>query len=190
MIDSYNLYPLLYYILSYLHEVNNRIENRYIKGNSIIIYNIPCIKYDGMHDYHKLICVCDIRICTFVATNYMKCNIYLGELKISEYTFFINKNYNKQPITKCINKEDSPTKLPEEQQEEQPKELICSEKIKIAQTIFFMDDLFTINRIILYNCGIIVHSNYFGSHIYNYKGERRIIESVDNFDNIQQIIYV
>lgn len=159
MIDLYRLYPILFSVLSYLYEVNKKIENRYIKGNSIIIYNAPCIKYDNIHNFHMLICICDIRLCTFVTDNYLNFNLYLGNTKISDYTLINNKPINNK-------------------------------KIQIAQTIFFMDDFYTVNRILLYNCGIIVHSNYYGSHIYNYKGERRTIESIDNFDNIQQITYV
>lgn len=167
MIDLYRLYPVLFSVLSYLYEVNKKIENRYIKGNSIIIYNAPCIKYDKIHDFHMLKCICDIKLCTFVSNNYLNFNLYLGNTKISDFTI----NNNKSADT---------TK----------KGTLANKKIQIAQTIFFMDDFYTVNRILLYNCGIIVHSNYYGSHIYNYKGERRTIESIDNFDNIQQITYV
>ena len=55
MIDIYKLYPLLYYVFSYLYEINNRVENRYIKGNPLIIFNTSCVKYDGIHDFYHLL---------------------------------------------------------------------------------------------------------------------------------------
>ena len=163
MLNIYNLYPLLFTVLSYIYEVSHRVDNRYIKGNAIIIYNTSCINYDGIHNYHMLICICDIKICTFESKNYIKFVIYMGGLILSEYTLI--KNSGIKPAN-------------------------SNNKIKITQTILFMDDLFTLNRIILYNCGILVHSNYYGSHIYNYKGERRTVEYINDFDNIQCITYV
>ena len=159
MIDIYRLYPLLYCVFNYLYEINNRVENRYIKGNSLIIYNTSCLKYDGVHDFYLLLYIFNIRMCTFKAKNYIKFKVYLDNTKISEFTLIDNKSAN-------------------------------GDNIKIVQTILFMDDLYTINRLIIYNCGIIVHSNYYGSHIYNYKGERRTVKYIDNFDNITNITYI
>jgi len=164
MIDLYNINPLLYKVFTYIYYVTCKVENRYIKGNSIVIYNMNYKKYDGIHDYYMIQFIFDIKICTFVKNNYIKYLLYLGDTKLSELTLI-----NNTPIDN-MHKEN----------------LSCN---KIIQTIFFMDDLFTVNRIIIYNCGIIVHSSFFGSHIYNYKGERRVIEYIDNFENIQNITY-
>ena len=63
-------------------------------------------------------------------------------------------------------------------------------QIEVLQRLYFLDDLFVINTLILYNCGIIIHSNIHINHIYNYMGHKRNIKRLENYEDIQNIKYI
>lgn len=67
---------------------------------------------------------------------------------------------------------------------------INNSKIEIVRTIIYIDDLNIINTLIVYNCGIIIHYNDHFNHIYNFMGNRRNIEKICNFENINEIKYI
>ena len=162
MIPIYSIYTQLAYIIYYLYNILEQINNKYIKGNSIIILNTLCKQYDGIHNLHIISCIFNIKILTFTSKKsqeYMKCIIYIEDSKLSEITLIDNKPINNN-------------------------------KIEIVRTVIFLDELYIINTLIVYNCGIIIHYNDHLNHIYNYMGNRRDIEKLYDFENINNIKYI
>jgi len=160
MLDLHKLYPLLYYSFAYIYLVYTNAHNRYIKGNALLSYTTFCKKYDGIHDLYTLLYILNIKICTFTTKQYYNFNIYFEDELISKYILYRN---NKAYL---------------------------NNPVKIIQNIIFVDSLSMLNQIIVYNTGNVIHSNCIFSHIYNYKGERRNIEQLENFENINNIIYI
>lgn len=159
MIPIYGIYKHLAYVLYYLYNILEQINNKYINGNSIVILHTLCKQYDTIHDLHIISCIFNIKILTFTSKKYVKCIIYMNECKLSEITFIDNNPINNS-------------------------------KIEIVRSIIFIDELNIINTLIIYNCGIIIHYNDHMNHIYNYMGNRRDIEKIDNFENINSIKYI
>lgn len=52
-----------------------------------------------------------------------------------------------------------------------------NDEIKCILGIEFLDDILIKNTIMVFNCGIIIHGNCLTRHIYNYKGEQRLLLS-------------
>ena len=87
---------------------------------------------------------------------------YLFDIQIYTYS---SKDYKRHIIYKdCIKISDSTyiKEIP-----------INNEKIQIKLHMIFLDELNIINQIIIFNCGIIIHENFFISHIYNFLAIRR-----------------
>lgn len=134
----------LKYIIYFIYIHANILHNKYVKKNDIVLYTVNCNKYDKIHD---LIIV-----------------YYLFNIQI--YTYRNKKtDYKRHIIYKDNVKLSDVTFL---------KEIpIQHEKIQIVLHLIFLDDLNNQNQIIIYNCGILIHENFFISHIYNFLSHRR-----------------
>lgn len=161
MYNIYSIYPLLLQVLCYCCDILCKLEIKYVNSNSIIMLKSISEKYDNIHSIYELSCIFNIKIVTYTSKNFIKNKIYINNNNISELTII------KQGANKSIHN-----------------------KIKVLQTLFFLDDLDTINTLILYNCGIIIHSNFHINHIYNYMGHRRNIERLENYEDIENIKYI
>ena len=142
-----NIYELSYYLnlIIYLIYIHaNILHNKYVKKNDIVLYTVNCNKYDKIHDL------------TIV--------YYLFNIQIHTYR---NKktNYKRNIIYKDNVKLSDITFI---------KEIPANNKtIQIILYLVFLDDLNNRNQIIVYNCGILIHENFFISHIYNFLSYKR-----------------
>lgn len=96
MLLNYDLYIKLTYILCTLYCILKDIENKYIIGGNIIIFNTVCKKYDKIHDLYILFCIFNIKILTYRSKNYIKYITYMNEELISELTVINNEPVNKK----------------------------------------------------------------------------------------------
>jgi hypothetical protein len=104
MISIYGIYNQLAYIIYYLYHILEKINNKYINGNSVVILYTFCKQYDSIHNLHIMSCIFNIKIFTFTSDKYIKYIIYTDKSKISEITFINNKivNNNKIEIIRTI----------------------------------------------------------------------------------------
>jgi hypothetical protein len=131
-------------IIYFIYIHANILHHKYVKKNDIVLYTVNCNKYDKIHDL------------TIV--------YYLFNIQIHTYR---NKktNYRRNIIYKDNIKLSDITFI---------KEIpINREKIQIVLHLIFLDELQNQNQIIIYNCGILIHENFFISHIYNFLSHRR-----------------
>lgn len=91
MLEIYGYYKELAFVIYYIYNILENIQNKYINGNCIIVYNIICEKYDSIHDLYVTQCIFDIKILTFKTKNFIKYLIYMNNCKISDLTL-INNN--------------------------------------------------------------------------------------------------
>ena len=141
-----NMYELSYYlnfIIYSMYTHANILHNKYVKKNDIILYTLNCNKYDKIHDL------------TIV--------YYLFNIQIHTYRN-IKTNYKRHIIYKDSVKLSDVTFI---------KERPVNNKIQIVLHLIFLDDLNNQNQLIIYNCGILIHENFFISHIYNFLSHRR-----------------
>jgi hypothetical protein len=144
LINLYELSYYLNYIIILIYTHANILHNKYVKKNDIVLYTVNCNKYDKIHDL------------TIV--------YYLFNIQIHTYRNN-KKNYKRHIIYKDSIKLSDVTFI---------KEIpINKKKIQVILHLLFLDNLSNQNKLIVYNCGIIVHENFFISHIYNFLSYRR-----------------
>lgn len=142
-----NLNEISYYLryIIYLIYLHVTILHyKYVKKNDIVLYTVNCNKYDKIHDLTII--------------------YYLFNIQI--YTYRDKKTgYKRNIIYKDNIKLSDITFI---------KEIpINNKKIEIILYLVFLDELSIKNQIILYNCGILIHENFFISHMYNFLSYRR-----------------
>jgi len=139
MIINYDILLKLTYVFYNLYSILLKIENKYIKGNSLILYNTLCKNYDNIHDLYILHCIFDIKILTYKSKFYIKYITYMNEKLMSEFTVVNNISINNTKI-------------------EILRTIIFIDEINIINTLI----IFNCGIIIHYNCYINHIYNYMG----------------------------
>lgn len=142
-----NIYEILFYlkyIMIFIYNCSVILHNKYVKKNDIVLYVSKCNKYDKIHDLVIVYYLFNIQIHTYINKN-------------KDYKRIITyQNSNKLSDIIFINN------LP-----------IDDKKIQIVLEFIFIDDLDIINKITIYNSGILFHENFFIHHVYNFSALRR-----------------
>lgn len=144
MISLYELPFYLNNIIYFLYTYCNILYNKYIRKNDIILYTTNCKKYDKIHDLIIIYCIFNIQIHTY------------RNMEKKYKRNIIYKDNIKLSDVSFINE------IP-----------INGKENNIELHIVFLDNLYITNQLIIYNCGILIHENFFISHIYNYLSNRR-----------------
>lgn len=134
----------LKYIICLLYIHAKILHNKYVKKNDIILHTVNCNQYDKINDLTIIYYLFNIQIYTYI------------NKKIDYKRNIIYKDNIKLSDITFIKE------IP-----------INNKKIEMVLHLVFLDDLSNKNQIILYNCGILIHENFFISHIYNFLSNRR-----------------
>ena len=144
LINLYELSYYLNYIIILIYTHANILHNKYVKKNDIILYTVNCNKYDKIHDLTIIYYLFNIQIHTY-------------RNKETNYKRYIIYKDNIK-ISDIVFIKEIP---------------INNKKIQLVLHLVFLDNLNNQNQIIVYNCGILIHENFFISHIYNFLSHRR-----------------
>jgi hypothetical protein len=140
--------PLTQYQLTiifwYLFNTYKKLINKYRLNNDILRNSYYILKYDQIHDLYVFEYVFNIKI-----------NVYINN---KENTIFIYIYFNNQQKSKLVIKDNK---------------IINNEQHKIILNIDYLDNYNIFNKLIVYNCGMVVHKNILINHFYNYKGIKR-----------------
>ena len=140
--------PLTQYQLTlifwYLFNTYKKLINKYRLNNDILRNSYYILKYDKIHDLY-----------VFEYPFNIKINVFINE---KENTLFIYIYFNNQQKSKLVIKDNK---------------IINNEQHKIIINIDYLDNYNIINKLIVYNCGMVVHKNILINHFYNYKGIKR-----------------